>query len=106
VLDAETKAPIPQFRITPGLCHNPEMKSWIQWYRTRAVAGSNGSFGFEISLTTGAIVLMAEAEGYLPVTSELLNRGRSKTTIELRKGVGPHGTLVLPDGKAADGVTI
>jgi hypothetical protein len=63
-------------------------------------------FGFEISLTTGAIVLMAEAEGYMPAESDPLNRERSKATIELKKGVGPHGTLVLPDGKAADGVTV
>ena len=106
VLDAETKEPVPQFRITPGLRRNPSIKGWIEWYRTRAVDGTNGVFSFEISLKEGALVLMAEAEGFLPALSDPLTRGHATTTVQLKKGAGPHGKLLLPDGRPADGVTV
>ncbi|MGD0652067.1 MAG: hypothetical protein ABSA97_13190 [Verrucomicrobiia bacterium] len=106
VLDAETGAPLPRFRITPGLQPNPDFRTWVEWYRSKAIEGTNGTFGLEISGKAGPIVLMAEADGYLPARSEALTRERTKTSIQLKRGVGPHGTLLLPDGKPANGVTV
>ncbi len=106
VVDADTQAPLAQFTVTPGLQRSPSLRSWIEWYRTRKVEGTNGAFDLEISLKTGAIVIMAEAEGYLPGVSEPLEAARTKTKIQLQKGVGPRGVLLLPDGRPADGVTV
>jgi hypothetical protein len=106
VLDAETKAPVPQFRITPGLQRNPSMKGWIEWYRGKTVEGTNGMFTLDYALKTGALVLMAEAEGYLPALSDPLTTGTKTSTIKLKQGTGPRGKLLLPDGKPADGVTV
>ena len=106
VLDAETRAPVPQFRVTPGLQRSPSMKTWIEWYRTKRVEGANGAFSLEYALKNGAVVLMAEADGYLPAESEALTAGKTSCTILLKHGTGPQGTLLLPDGKPADGVTV
>jgi len=106
VLDAMTKEPVPQFRITPGLQRNPLMKGWVEWYPTKAVEGTNGVFSLEHALKTGTLVLMAEAEGYLPAQSEELTTNETRSTIELKKGTGPSGKLLLLDGQPADGVTV
>ncbi len=103
VLDADTKAPVTGFRVTPGLERSPR---WMEWYRSKTVEGTNGEFGFEVSSKAGPTVLMAEAEGYLPARSKALTPGQTTITIQLKKGTGPHGTLLLPDGKPADGVTV
>jgi hypothetical protein len=106
VLDADTRSPLHQFRVTPGLQRIPNSKSWIQWYRGKTVEGTDGAFSLDYALKTGAIVLMAEAEGYVPAVSDSLTATKTNATIKLRKGKGPSGKLVLPDGSAADGVTI
>jgi hypothetical protein len=106
VLDAETRSPLPQFRVTPGLQRVPNMKNWIQWYRGKAVEGTNGCFALDYALKSGALVLMAEAEGYLPAISDPLTVSKTNAAIQLRKGAGPHGKLLLPDGNPADGVPV
>ncbi|HTL55492.1 MAG TPA: carboxypeptidase-like regulatory domain-containing protein [Candidatus Limnocylindrales bacterium] len=106
VLDAATQAPVAQFRITPGLRRNPQMKGWVEWHRSKAVQGTNGVFSLDYSLKAGALVLLAEADGYLPAESEELRRDNTTSIIQLKKGAGPSGKLLLPDGKPADGVTV
>ena len=106
VLDADTHAPLTEFRVTPGLQRNPSLKSWIEWYRTRVVDGVNGSFQLELAVKEGAIVLLAEAEGYLPAVSEPLTAGQAHCAIALKKGRGPQGRVLTPDGRPADGVTV
>ena len=106
VLDAETQSPLAQFRITPGLQRNPQMKSWVEWYRAKAVEGTNGQFSLQYALKTGALVVLAEAQGYLPAQSEGLTPTKTNGRILLKKGMGPRGKLLLPDGQPADGVTV
>src|SRR5207249_1403661 len=81
-------------------------KGVIEFYRSKSVDGTNGAFSVEIALKEGTIVLMAEADGYMPVLSQALSLERRRTNIELRKGEGPRGTVLLPDGKPAEGVTV
>ncbi len=106
VLDAATKAPLPEFRVTPGWQRNPSMQKWVEWYRGKSVQGTNGTFSLDFALKSGALVVEAQAEGYLPALSPPLTKGKTTSTIELQRGNGPSGQLLLPDGKPADGVTV
>jgi hypothetical protein len=52
------------------------------------------------------IFLMVEADGYLPALSKPFSTNQNTCDFELRKGQGPRGTLVRPNGKPADGVSV
>jgi uncharacterized GH25 family protein len=97
VLDAADGAPVPRFRVTPGLRQDPRSE-WVQWQRGRAVEGTNGGFLLELSAKGGAIVFQVEAPGYLPALSEPLGHGESNCVVRLKKGTGPAGIVQLPDG--------
>jgi hypothetical protein len=129
VTDVETKALLPEFRITPG--RRPFPQSAIEWQRSRSAAGANGAFSLELSSkgvapivtpqiglsslfaqirirpSSGAmLVLMVEADGYLPALSKPFSTNLYTCDFELRKGHGPQGVLVQPNGKPADGVSV
>ena len=105
VMDAETQKPIKRFRITPGRKHDAR-SSWTEWQESRASDYTNGDYTVELSKKTGFVVLLAEAEGYLPALSETLASSQSKYSFRLKKGSGPEGVLLLPDGKPAAGVSV
>src|SRR6185369_15667275 len=52
------------------------------------------------------LVLAAQAEGYLTVQSEVLEAGQTNYDFQLRRGTGPAGVVVRPDGKPAAGATV
>ena len=97
VLDASDGAPVPKFRITPGLRRDPG-SARFQWQRGRSVEGTNGSFLIEMSGKGGAMVFQVEAPGYLPVISEPLAFGESNCVVRIKKGTGPAGIAQLADG--------
>lgn len=97
VLDASDGAPVPRFRITPGLRRDPG-SARFQWQRGRSVEGTKGSFLIEMSGKGGGVVFRVEAPGYLPVISEPLALGQTNCVLRLTRGNGPRGTVRLPDG--------
>jgi hypothetical protein len=105
VVTARTKAPLPAFHIIPG-----HKQSWdtpyTEWYPSRGSDQSNGAFRVEFSRKAGLMVLKAEAAGYLPEISDTISLGQTNVEIELLRGTGPRGVLLLPDGKPAAGVTV
>ena len=46
------------------------------------------------------------AEGYLPVTSSILPHGQTNWTCRLRRGAGPSGRILTPDGQPAAQVSV
>jgi hypothetical protein len=102
VLDGETKQPVQNFRVTPGQTDNFNQTAWST---LRAVDGSNGVYLAYVGKRTAQPLLKVEAEGYLPESAELLP-GATNLDFILKKGSGPAGTVVTPDGKPAVGATI
>jgi uncharacterized GH25 family protein len=100
VSDAETKAPLASFRVTPS--RRPSADSyWAPWQNARMVEGTNGTFRLALSRKGGLVVLMAEAKGYLPEISPAFAWPQTNCDLVLKKGTGPTGVVLLPNGQPA-----
>ncbi len=106
-VDADTREPLASFRVTPGTALD-EQVMWVEWRRSRAVAGTNGVFTVDAGSVEARrfVVLQAEAPSYLPVRSRALISGETNWTFELKKGEGPRGVLRDLDGKPLAGVPV
>src|ERR1022692_2967400 len=103
VLDSETKQPVQNFRVTPG---QPDNFNRTAWNTLRAVAGSNGNYFTYVSKRVAEPLLKVEAEGYLPESAALLPHDATNVDFVLKKGSGPAGFVVTPDGKPAVEATV
>jgi hypothetical protein len=104
VRDNQSKEMIPRFRVTFGNTQGPfNRPAWDQ--RNRA-DGTNGNFIAYLNKKFGEPVLKLEANGYLPRRITLQPESRTNLVLELQKGTGPHGTVLLPDGKPAQGASL
>jgi hypothetical protein len=103
VLDSETKQPVQNFRVTPGQTDNFNRTGWNT---THAVDGSNGVYLTYVGRRVAQPLLKVEAEGYLPESTALLPHDATNADFVLKKGSGPAGTIVTPDGKPAAGAII
>ncbi len=103
VLDSGTKQPVQNFRVTPGQTDNFNQ---MVWSTLRGVDGSNGVYLAHISRRVAQPLLMAEAEGYLPAMATLLPGDATNVDFVLKRGSGPAGTVVEPDGRPAAGATL
>ncbi len=105
VLDAGNGAPVPQFRITPGLRRSP-MSTQVQWQRSKSMPGTNGSFLIEMPGKGGVIVFQAEAPGYLTAISEPLAAGASNCVVRIKRGGHPSGIVRLAEGTPLPNVEV
>jgi hypothetical protein len=103
VLDSETKKPVQNFRVTPGQTDN---FNHMSWNTLRAVDGANGVYLAHVGKRVAQPLLKVEAEGYLPDSKALLPQDATNADFVLKKGAGPAGTVVAPDGKPALGATV
>jgi uncharacterized GH25 family protein len=103
VLDGETKQPIQNFRVTPGQTDNFNRTAWST---LRALDSSNGVYLTYVSKRVAQPLLKVEAEGYLPESVPLLPHDTTNVDFVLKKGFGPAGTVVTPDGKPDANATI
>jgi hypothetical protein len=77
-----------------------------QWFTTRQTEGTNGHFDVFLNKGRGAPCLFVEAEGYLPQASDAINTSETNLTFALKKGTGPAGVVLKPDGQPAPGVKV
>ena len=103
VIDAQTKQPLQNFRVTPG---QADQFNQAAWSTLRAVDGSNGIYSVYVSKRTAQPMLKVEADGYLPAGREIPAEDASNVDFVLEHGSGPAGTVVTPDGKPATGATV
>lgn len=103
VLDADTKQPVQSFRVTPG---QPDNFRGIVWSTLRAVDGSNGIYTVYISKRSAQPTLKVEADGYMPASLNVQPSDASNMDFVLKKGSGPAGTVMMLDGKPAEGATL
>jgi peroxiredoxin len=104
VVDAETKEPLPAFTISEG--RQASYGQEIEWMSTRKSEHKDGAFTVYLSHQRLPPALMVEAEGYLPKSSGLINTNGTNVAFEMKKGTGPSGVVLKPDGQPAGKVTV
>ena len=67
----------------------------------------NGKFDLFLNKGRGAPAIMVEAEGYVPQSSGAITGSRNGTSpFALKKGSGPTGIVLKPDGNPAPGTKV
>lgn len=102
VIDADTQEPISEFRITPGsrgIGPGPSLETH------HAETHTNGAYKITLRKRASPSLFLAEAEGYLPAISPIVTEKLKTYDFSLKKGKGPEGTVVLPNGEPAAGVS-
>jgi len=107
VTDAQTGAPIPDFRVILGTGKRGTRQAL--WDRGRTVAGSEGRFElrFEERERDDADGIRVEAKGYLVTEASVFAADSTgRLDINLTRGTPLTGRVLLPDGRPAVGVDI
>jgi beta-lactamase regulating signal transducer with metallopeptidase domain len=103
VVDAETGQPVPEFVATPGQTDNMGNTAWATGH---AVTGHQGAYVVHVNKRASDPMLKVEADGYLPQAVSLPQRDATNVDFALKKGIGPAGTVLNPDGTPAAGATV
>ncbi|MDB6019134.1 MAG: hypothetical protein JWR19_3623 [Pedosphaera sp.] len=104
ITDSETQAGIRHFRVIPG---NADLTFGLtRWDAQHAVDGTNGDYTVHFDKRWGQPMLQVTAEGYLPDKASVLPLQQTPANLILKKGSGPTGRVLLPDGKVAAGVGV
>ena len=105
VVDADTQKPLPAFTVTEG--RKNSYNDQINWLLTRERAQSNGTFTVYLSRRPQSPpAISIAADGYVPNNSGPITTGETNFAIALKKGTGPSGVLLFPDGQTATNVTV
>jgi hypothetical protein len=129
VVDDKTGQPIPRARIIPG--YKPPVSAgpkpvkpllnqvaeafgrkvvpWNErpfWRPALSEIASNGTFSVDFLALSSTPMLRVEADGYRPFETDPMPTNTSGLVIRLKRGEGPSGVVLLPDGKPADGATV
>jgi len=110
VLDAETQKPISAFSVTEG--RPTGFNDEITWITSHKTEQSNGTF--TVYLTNPRFfmsrpsppALLIEADGYLPQSSGPIDAKGTNLVMSLKKGSGPSGVVLNPDGSPAANVKV
>jgi len=76
------------------------------WDYSRVETFTNGQFSLAFIPLSSTPMFRVEADGYQPFETEPLTVGNTNLLIRLKKGDGPSGVVLLPNGKPAQGATI
>jgi hypothetical protein len=79
------------------------------WMNMRAASCSNGFFLYHFDASfdpSNRPVLRIEAEGYEAVDTQPIDAPVKNLLIRLRRGNGPNGIILLPDGRPASGASV
>jgi peroxiredoxin len=104
VLDAETGQPLPVFHLTTG-AQNHDHRSF-EWSDKGSLPYKNGAFTVVVSKDKMRPAVLIEAEGYLPQCSGPIRALETNLIFRLKKGAGPAGVVLTPDGLPAAGKTV
>ncbi|MSU61772.1 MAG: redoxin domain-containing protein [Pedosphaera sp.] len=106
VIDAGTKQPIPEFKVTPGQQWG-ESAGQVNWHSWQNKPGRNGEHTFTWS-ESERLAVKIDAPGYLPeIARSSPKEGEDITlTFAMKKGTGLSGLVVFSDGKPASGTEL
>ena len=105
VVDAGTGNPLPAFTVTEGRADEYRREEF-NWFDTRKTAQSNGVFTAYFIKRPQPPGVLIQAEGYVPYSSGGITANTTNLTVAMKKGTGPAGLLLKPDGQPAAGVTV
>lgn len=104
VVDADTGVAVAEFRVTAGKDLGGGTRGW-EFART--TQGRGGEFSHLVDVRWKEPRLRVDAPGYIPAVSEPVRPGSGeRVDIRLRRGVGPGGIVLHPDGTPAAGVRV
>ncbi len=106
VVDADTKEPIPVFRIVEGIRWAGQHD--VTWQSQRARKLGNGKYKATIDSFANGGKLRVEADGYFSADSRMIegNEGSIQIDFELKKGASPTGVVLAPDEKPLSDVPV
>jgi hypothetical protein len=104
-IDADSKAPIAAFSVTPGHQYggNDDRVNWMSYYTVRSTNGE-----VILSDRNSPQVVKIEAPGYTPLMMPTPERDSSATNLSfsLRRAIKIKGVVKLPNGQPAAGAEI
>jgi thiol-disulfide isomerase/thioredoxin len=104
VLDAETGQGLPYFYLITGT--QDRERTGFEWAAKARTAGANGAFAVTLTKERLAPAVLIEAKGYLPQCSGPIRGLETNLTFLLKKGGGPAGIVLTPEGRPAAGRTV
>ncbi len=104
VVDAESGQPLPTFYLTQGT-QDRERTGFVWADKTRAPA-THGTFDVTLAKERLPPAVLIEADGYLPQISGPIRGLETNLTFRLKKGGGPSGVVLTPEGRPAAGRTV
>jgi thiol-disulfide isomerase/thioredoxin len=104
VMDADTHEPLPSFYVTPGA--QDRERTGFDWFETNRVLFDRGKFTMTFAKDRLPPAVLIEADGYLPQRSDFIRGLETNLTFMLKKGKGPTGVVLTPDGHPAAGRTV
>jgi hypothetical protein len=109
VIDAQTKQPVPSFRVVHGYIPGGDSDGKTMfWDRLTMVQGKNGEYQVVVTGPSPGHVVRIEADGYQPATSRQLRNDEGSVTCDftLTQGKILNISVRLPDGKSAAGADV
>jgi thiol-disulfide isomerase/thioredoxin len=104
VLDAETGRPLPAFHVTTG-AQDRDRRSF-DWTEQGPLLFTKGAFTVLLAKEGMPPAVLIEAEGYLPQCSGPIRGLETNLIFQLKKGGGPAGVVLTPEGHPAAGRTV
>jgi thiol-disulfide isomerase/thioredoxin len=104
VVDAETSQPLPAFYVTSGTVDRE--RPGFDWAETNRQLFTKGAFKVVLNKERLAPAVLIEADGYLPQCSGPIRGLETNMNFRLKKGNGPGGVVLTPDGRPAAGRTV
>lgn len=104
VVDADIGKPLERFTVTEG--RQDQMRRGFDWIETRQTTFSNGTFTLFFTKQQTAPAVLVAAEGYLPQAFGPVSNPGTNLNISLKKGTGPAGVVLKPDGHPLTNVTV
>jgi len=107
VVDAETKQPVPGFRVVRGHVSRGSVEQML-WDRMEVQEGKNGRYELTISEPSGVHRVRIEADGYQPGISREFKDDEGSVTYDFSLGKGQNLNVLvrLADGKPAAGAEV
>jgi peroxiredoxin/protocatechuate 3,4-dioxygenase beta subunit len=105
VVDADTQKPLEAFTVTEG--RKNSYNDQINWLPYRTSEQSYGAFTvYLIRRTQSPPAISIAADGYIPKNSGLVTTAETNFVFALKKGTGPAGVVLEPNGQPATNVTV
>jgi thiol-disulfide isomerase/thioredoxin len=104
VLEADTGQPLPAFHLTTGTLDRDRRS--FDWTDQGSLLYTNGAFTVILAKERMPPAVLIEAEGYLPQCSGPIRGLATNLTFHLKKGAGPAGVVLTPEGLPAPGRTV